>query len=98
MSATKTKNYKISFIFDLRESEDDTQKVIDDIKSLLTTLGGEATDTEELGMREFARAADQRLTQGHYVQIHISGGPSVPAELREKLRHDRRVNRMFVES
>lgn len=98
MSATKTRTYNISFIFDLRDSEDDTQKVIDDIQSITTSLGGEVTGSEILGMREFARAADRRFTQGHYVQLQVSGAPSLPAELKEKLRHDRRVNRIFVEA
>ena len=98
MSATKTKTYNISFIFDLRDSEDDAQKVIDDITSILTTIGGEATGSKILGMREFARAADSRFTQGHYVQMQVSGAASVPAELKEKLIHDRRVNRIFVEA
>ena len=98
MSATKTKTYNISFIFDLRDTKDDTQKVIDDIQSILTTLGGEVIGSEILGMREFARAADQRFTQGHYVQLQVNGGTQVPTELKEKLRHDRRVNRIFVEA
>ena len=98
MSATKTKTYNISFIFDLRDSEDDTQKVIDDIQTIVSGLGGEVTGSEILGMRDFARAADQRFTQGHYVQLQINSGPALPAELQEKLRHDRRVNRIFVEA
>jgi ribosomal protein S6 len=98
MSATKTKTYNISFIFDLRDSEDDSQKVIDDIQSIATTIGGEVTGSEILGMREFARAADKRFTQGHYVQMQLSGAPGLPSELKEKLRHDRRVNRIFVEA
>lgn len=98
MSATKTKTYNISFIFDLRDSEDDSQKVIDDITTISSSIGGEVSGSEILGMREFARAADQRFTQGHYVQLQVSGGPGFPAELKEKLRHDRRVNRIFVEA
>ena len=98
MSAIKTKTYNISFIFDLRDSEDDTQKVIDDIQSIATSIGGEVIGSEILGMREFARAADQRFTQGHYVQMQVNAGPGLPAELKEKLRHDRRVDRIFVEA
>ncbi|CAI8269311.1 MAG: 30S ribosomal protein S6 [Opitutia bacterium UBA7350] len=98
MSAIKTKTYNISFIFDLRDSEDDTQKVIDDIQSIITDLGGEAIGHEILGMRQFARAADQRFTQGHYVQLQVNGGTNIPSDLKEKLLHDRRVNRIFVEA
>lgn len=97
MSATTANNYKISFILDLRATEDDAQKVIDDIKQILTVIGGEATEVEDLGVRDFARAADRRFAQGHYVQMFVTGAASVPANLQEKLKHDKRVNRIFVE-
>lgn len=98
MSATTANNYKISFIFDLRATEDDAQKVIDDIKQTLTVIGGEATEVEDLGVRDFARAADRRFAQGHYIQMYVTGPASVPADLKEKLKHDKRVNRIFVEA
>jgi ribosomal protein S6 len=90
--------YKTTFILDLRESDDDSAKVLADIKEILTSIGAEVSDAEDLGMREFSRAADQRFTQGHYLEIAFSGPGTVPAELKEKLRLDKRVNRIFVES
>ncbi len=98
MSATTANTYKISFIFDLRATEDDAQKVIDDIKQILTVIGGEATEVNDLGVREFARAADRRFAQGQYVQMIVSGPSTVPADIKEKLKHDKRVNRIFIEA
>ncbi|MEC7608864.1 MAG: hypothetical protein VX964_01705, partial [Verrucomicrobiota bacterium] len=60
MSATTANKYKISLILDLRSSQDDAQKVIDDIKQTLISIGAETTEVEVLGTREFARAADRR--------------------------------------
>ena len=97
MSATTTNNYKISIILDLRDTEDDTQKVLDDVKQTLSIVGGEATEVEDHGVRDFARAADRRFAQGHFVQIFAVGPASVPADLKEKLKHDKRINRIFVE-
>ena len=98
MSATTANTYKISFIFDLRATEDDAQKVIDDIKQILTVIGGEATEVNDLGVREFARAADRRFAQGQYIQMIVSGPGTVPADIKEKLKHDKRVNRIFIEA
>lgn len=98
MSATTTNQYRTTFILDLRESEDDTQKVTDDIKQILSNLGAEVVESTDLGMRSFARAADQRYTQGQYVEIYFNSLGSVPDELKEKLHLDKRVNRIFVES
>ena len=94
-----TKNtYKATFILDLRESEDDSAKVISDLNELLKSIGGEPSDTEDLGMREFARAADRRFTQGHYVEIYFESTSELPSTLKEKLKLDKRINRIFIES
>ena len=94
-----TKNiYKATFILDLRESEDDSAKVISDLNELLRSLGGEPSDSEDLGIREFARAADRRFTQGHYVEIYFESTSKLPLTFKEKLKLDKRINRIFIES
>jgi len=98
MSETKPKNYKATFILDLRDSEDDSQKVLADINGIVESIGGSATEGEDLGVREFARAADKHFTQGHYLEVRMAGPSTLPADLKEKLRLDKRVNRIFVES
>ena len=98
MSEPSNNNYKATFILDLRESEDDSQKVLADINGIVESLGGQATESEDLGMRDFARAADKRYTQCHYLEVRFAAPGSVPAELKEKLRLDKRVNRIFIES
>ena len=98
MSATTINNYKATFILDLRESEDDSAKVMAELNELLKSIGGEPSDSEDLGMRDFARAADRRYTQGHYIEIYFDGTGNVPATLKEKLKLDKRINRIFIES
>ena len=73
MSATTTNNYKTTFILDLRESEDDSAKLLADLTEILASLGGTVTDSEDLGVREFARAADRRFTQGHILEVYFDG-------------------------
>ena len=98
MSAKTNKNYKTTFSLDLRASEDDAAKVMADLNELLSSLGANPSSSEDLGMREFARAADRRYTQGHYIEVYFDAPSNVPAELKEKLRLDKRVNRIFVET
>lgn len=98
MSVTTKNNYKATFILDLRESEDDSSKVLADLKELIASIGGEPADGEDRGMREFARAADRRFTQGHYVEVYFEASGAAPAVLKEKLKLDKRINRIFVES
>lgn len=98
MSVLTKNNYKTTFILDLRESKDDSAKVLSDLTELLESLGATVSEGSDLGMREFARAADRRFTQGHYLEIHFSSAGTMPAQLKEKLRLDKRINRIFVES
>lgn len=98
MSAPTNNNYKTTFILDLRESKDDSAKVLADLTELLGSLGATVSAGEDLGLRQFARAADRRLTQGHYLEMHFSSPGAVPSQLKEKLRLDKRINRIFVES
>lgn len=98
MSATTKNTYKTTFILDLRSTEDDAAKVMTELSELLGSLGAEVSSSEDLGVSDFARAADRRFAQGHYIEIHFSSVSSVPHELKEKLRLDKRVNRIFVQS
>ena len=98
MSVITNNNYKTTFILDLRESKDDSAKVLADLSELLGSLSATVSEGKELGMREFARAADRRYTQGHYLEVHFDSPGSVPAQLKEKLRLDKRINRIFVQS
>ena len=98
MSTTTKNKYKATFILDLRESKDDSAKVMADLNEILKSIGGEPSDSEDLGMLDFARATDRRYTQGHYLEIYFEGSSDVPSTLNEKLKLDKRINRIFVES
>lgn len=97
MSAVKSNPYKTTFILDLRSSDQEPAGVLSDLSDLLQSLGAEVSASEDLGLRTFARAADRRYTQGHYVEIHFAASSAVPAQLKEKLKLDKRINRIFVE-
>lgn len=97
MSAVKSNPYKTTFILDLRSTDQEPAGVLADLNELLQSLGAEVSTSEDLGLRTFARAADRRYTQGHYVEIQFAAASAVPAQLKEKLKLDKRINRIFVE-
>lgn len=98
MNNTVNKAYKTTFILDLRDTEDDVAKVTTDISEILSSLGASVSDSQDLGIKEFARAVDHKYRQGHYLEIYFSGAHTVPQDLKEKLRLDKRINRIFVEA
>lgn len=97
MSALKTNPYKTTFILDLRATDQEPAAVLSDLNELLQNLGAEVSASEDLGMRTFARAADRRFTQAHYVEIYFAASSAIPAQLKDKLKLDKRINRIFVE-
>ena len=98
MSATDTRPYRISFILDMRGLEESVSNLTEFLKETSTSLGAEVTKDEDLGIREFSRTPDSRFTQGQYILVEVKAGPDFPAALKEKLRLDRRVHRIFVEN
>ena len=98
MNKTVNREYKTTFILDLRDTEDDVAKVSADIKEILSSLGASVSESEDLGIKEFARAVDPNFKQAHYLEVYFSGSATVPQELKEKLHLDKRVNRIFVQS
>ena len=98
MKNIANKSYKTTFILDLRKTEDDVAKVTTDISDILSTLGASVSDSRDMGIKEFARSTDRNYKQGHYLEVYFTGEHSIPQGLKEKLRLDKRVNRIFVES
>ena len=98
MSIIKTnKQYKATFILDLRETSDDAPKVLDELVKILKDLGATIEGSENLGVSDFARVADRNYSQGHYLEIYFTGASSISKELKDKLRLDKKINRIFVE-
>lgn len=97
MSATLTRSYKATFILDTRGYEDPVENLVEKLSGMIRELGGEVSDTENLGRRDFARLTDKEHAGDSYVLIRFSGPSSLPADLHEKLRLDKTVKRLLVE-
>jgi small subunit ribosomal protein S6 len=95
---TTNNNYRATFILDLRGVTDSLETVIARLKGTLATVGANVTREESLGQKEFVRVTDRKNPSGVYIQIYFDGPASVPAAFREKLRLDRTVKRLLVQS
>lgn len=99
MTQTKNKNnYKATFILDTRNYQEPVETLIDRLKDTITAIDGEVAEVENLGQQEFVRVTDRRFPSGIYVQISFAGPSDSPRVLGEKLRLDRTVNRILVQS
>ena len=92
------RNYRALFILDNRGQEDSIEKLIENIKGELQAVGAEVTATEDLGRKDFARVTDPAFPGAPYVQMDFSSEPTVPAQIKERLRLNRIVYRTFIQA
>ena len=98
---TKTqirRNYRATLVLDLRGVTESPDTMIEKLKETFKAVDAAVTEVKNLGQREFARTTDRRLPSGLYVQFTFKGPVSAPVAFREKLRLDRSVNRILIQS
>ena len=91
-------NYKATFILDTRDYQEPVENLVEKLKGIMESIGGNVKEVEHLGQKEFVRVTDRKFTAGIYVQYDVSGPATLPAELNNKIRLDKTVNRVLIES
>ena len=97
MKQTK-RNYLATFILDNRGKTDTFDQIVDGVKKEIAAVQGDVTSVETIGKKSFVRVTDQKMTDGHYVQVAFSAPAEGPAQLKERLRLNGSVYRTFVKS
>ncbi len=92
------KKYRASFILDTRGYEDPVDTLIDKLKKEIAAAGGEVTQAENLGHKDFLRITDKKHTGDFYIQIDYSGHGDCAATLHKNLKLDKTVKRILVQS
>lgn len=98
MTAATKRTYNLTFILDLRGHEEPVETVVDNLKEIVGQLDGESIELESKGVKEFAQIPDKRFTSGYFLRGSVVAPPEFHQRLNEKLRLDRRIHRIFVES
>lgn len=92
------KKYRVTMIYDLRNYAEPVETLIEKMKALLETLGAKVGKVENLGVKDFVRVTDRRQPNAPYAQFDIEAPASLPIAFREKLRLDRAIKRILVQS
>lgn len=98
MTQTHQRNYLANFILDTREYEQPIEKLVENLKEAIKSVGGKPGEDRNLGRQEFVRVTNKRHTGDIYLQIEFSGPPTAPAALQDSLRLDRTVKRLMVDN
>lgn len=97
MPETKTHRYKATFILNTRNYEDPVDTLYEKLAGLIGELGGENVETRPLGRIEFSRQTEKNHAGDYFVEIFADAPPSLPNELSERTRLDKKVKRVMTE-
>jgi len=98
MSKDTNRNYRATFILDTRGVESPVEELVETYAGLIGEVHGTVESTHNLGNQDFVRKAANGLPGGIFVQYDFSAPATAPEEIQEKVRLDRKVNRVMVES
>ena len=90
------KKYKATFILDTRGYTEPVETLIEKIKGIIESADCKIDNVENLGQRTFSRTTDRAFPAGIYVDVSYEGPATGNAQIREKLRLDKTVNRILI--
>ncbi|MDR0742058.1 MAG: 30S ribosomal protein S6 [Puniceicoccales bacterium] len=92
------RKYTASFILDMRGCTDTVDTVVGRLSGIITDFGGKIAAVENLGQKNFERVVNKNFPSGIYVQFLFEGVPTIVEGIKSRLRLDKTINRILVES
>jgi small subunit ribosomal protein S6 len=92
------RNYKAIFILDTRGNEDSVDQLVEGLTKEIAAINGDVTAVDNLGRKDFARFPKKQFVAGNYVQISFEAPAEAPRKLHERLRLNKTVNRVMIET
>ncbi len=87
--------YEMMFIVKANADEKAIAKTAEDLKSVITSMKGELTDSKELGSKELAYPIKKEKV-GYYFVYNFNATADIVAELDRKARIDESVLRHMI--
>jgi small subunit ribosomal protein S6 len=93
-----SRKYKLTVILDTRGYDAPVESLQEKVTTMLTELGGEVSAMENLGRQEFIRVTEKDHTGDTFLLVEASGPPNFPGDLQERIRLDKQIKRIMVQS
>lgn len=87
--------YEMMFIVKTTIDEEAVKKTAENLKSVITSMKGEITDSKELGQKKLAYPIKKEVT-GFYFVVNFDANNEIVAELDRKARIDENVIRHMI--
>ncbi|PWU06157.1 MAG: 30S ribosomal protein S6 [Verrucomicrobia bacterium] len=99
MTTTKAlRSYKAFFILDTRNYQNPVETLIEKLTNVVEAVNGSVKKIKNFGQKDFSRVTNRKFPGGIYVEINFEGPAEAPLRLKEKLKLEKTVNRIFVVS
>lgn len=87
--------YEMMFIVKTTEQQENAVKVAEDLKSIITSMKGEITDSKDLGNKKLAYPIKKEIT-GFYFVVNFNANNEIISELDRKARINENVLRHMI--
>ena len=77
--------YELALVVNAKIEDEARNKVVEDVKGLVTRFGGTITDVEEWGKKKLAYDL-QKMSEGFYYFIRFEAESSAPGEIESRIR------------
>jgi ribosomal protein S6 len=92
-----TRKYSATIVIDPSGSDGSSSEMIPKISEIISQSEGEVSKVSELGQHDFAYPVKKNLTRGTFLQFDITGSSETPDKIKEKLRLEKKVDRVLIE-
>ena len=87
--------YEMMFIVKATIDETAISGIAENLKSVITSMKGEITESKDLGQKKLAYPIKKEIT-GHYFVVNFNANNEIVAELDRKARIDENVLRHMI--
>ena len=77
--------YELALVVNAKIEDEARNKVVEDVKGLVTRFGGTITDIDEWGKKKLAYDI-QKMSEGFYYFIRFEAESSAPGEIESRIR------------
>ena len=91
------RNYLATIVYDARGADGSSDEMIPKLSEIIRQVDGEVTKVDNQGSRDFIYPTSKDVTSGTYLQFEIESDPEMPIRLKEKLKLEKKVDRILIE-
>ena len=91
------RNYLATIVYDAQGADGASDEMIPKLSEIIRDAEGEVTKVENQGNHDFAYPQSKEMKAGTYLQFEISGDTEMPVRLKDKLRLEKKVDRVLIE-